>query len=245
MIYEAKKQITYNDIDANWDVTLTAILKYMTEANWGNGEQIEVGVNHMLETGLAFVIQRIAIKILKLPILGDEFTLRTWHADTRRLTFTRKGEFLDKSGHKLIEWESLWVLFDVNDRRIKRPDVLNVPLSPYGSLGVSVETEKILPVESEHLASFKHCVQFSELDTYQHMSNTYYGNLLANVYACNESRSTFMKAGTEIQFNYINEGQLGDEVLVNLNQADHHLYITGETNKHQVFAATIKQEVSR
>jgi len=243
MIYEAKKQITYNDIDSNWDVTLTAVLKYMNEATWISGEQLKIGVSQIPKTGIAFVTQRIAIKVIHLPRLGDEFTIRTWPDGIKRSTFTRKGEFLDQAGQKLIEWESLWVLFDVNERKIKRPSELEVALPQHGNLGVEVVTEKIkVPTEVKDGTAFTHQVQFSELDTYQHMSNINYGNLLANVYMINENRSTFMRDGAEIQFNYTNEGQLGDEILVTLSEGDHQLFVTGSTTNHQVFIATIKQE---
>lgn len=245
MIYEQKKQITYNDIDANWDISLTAILRYMTESAWSNAEDLGIGVSQIPQTGLAFVIQRLAIKIYNPPILGDEFTLRTWPAETKRTTFVRKGAFLDQSGAKLIEWESLWVLVDINERKIKRPDVLKAEVPLYGELDNEAKTEKILLPERGSISnhrSYTHEVEFSDLDSYQHMSNTNYGDLLTNVYRQDESRSSFIKHGTQIHFNYVNEGQIYDKILVSLSEVENEIFIEGTTETHTVFTAIVRQE---
>lgn len=245
MIYEGQKQITYNDIDANWDINLTAILKYMTEANWANGEELGIGVSQIPKTNLAFVTQRIAIKILMPPVLGDKFLLRTWPAEARRTTFVRKGVFLDLAGNKLIEWESLWVLVDMNKRKIKRPSELKADIPLYGDLGVAIATERIqLPTleNVEQVLSYTHKVDFSDLDPYQHMSNIKYGDLLTNVYRRDENRSSFMKQGTEIHFNYTNEGQIYDDILVSLYELENKILISGTTGAHAVFTAVVKHE---
>jgi acyl-ACP thioesterase len=244
MIYESKKQITYNDIDANWEISLTAVLKYMNEATWANGEELGIGVSQIPDTGLAFVTQRIAIKVFHPPVLGEEFILKSWPAEIKRTTFTRKGEFLDSKGQKMIEWESLWVLFDINERKIKRPSELKVEVPCYGDRGVTIATEKIhLPVEENPIlhGSSTYQVQFSDLDSYQHMTNTHYGNLLINAYReRDENITTFMKSGAEIHFNYHNEGQLDDQITVTVNQLGNAFYFTGETDEHKVFTGLIK-----
>ena len=245
MIYERKKQITYNDIDANGDISLTAVLKYMTEANWENAEEINIGISQIPKTNLAFVTQRIALKIHQLPGLGDPFILRTWPAEEKRLTFVRKGEFLDSSGNKLIQWESLWVLININKRKIKRPSALNIDVPLYGDLDVSITTEKIkLPDEQKikHSLSYTHTVDFSDLDFYRHMSNTIYGNLLSNAYRRSGYCSPLMKAGAEIHFNYLNEGQLDDKISVSLQELENQIFLIGTTDVHTVFTANIKYE---
>jgi len=247
MIYERKKQMTYNDIDAFEKISLIALLKYMTEANWENAEELGIGISLIPQTGLAFVTQRIGLKIHQLPTLGDLFTIRTWPAGQNRLTFVRKGEFLNAAGEKLIEWESLWVLIDINERKIKRPSELAMDVPLYGDLGVEVTTQKIKlpdPSQIKSTTSYTHHVDFSDLDFYKHMSNTIYANLISNVYRRFNHDATFMKEGAEIQFNYLNEGQIDDEVLVTLNELEDQLFIVGTTASHTVFTAEITYKES-
>lgn len=245
MIYEREKQITFNDIDANENMSLIALLRYMTEANWGSAEELGIGVSQIPKTNLAFVTQRIGMKIFRLPTLGENFKLRTWPSESRRLTFVRKGEMLSMTGEKLIEWESLWVLFNIHERKIKRPTDLQIDVPLYESQGVVIETEKIkIPdlVECQKQASYKHLVDFSDLDSYKHMSNTIYGNLLTNVYRRGEDKRPLLRPGAEIQFNYLNEGQMDQEVVVSLKEVEKQLFIVGETDVHTVFTAKISYE---
>ena len=242
MIHEQKRQITYGDIDANWDFSLTALLRLMSDASWASGEALGVGVSQIEKTGLAFTMQRMGIKIFGVPILGDEITIRTWADTIRRISFIRKGELLDSAGKKLIEWESLWVLYDITERKIKRPNALNQPIEKLGAKGVEIVTKKInLPTVSA-IENYTYHVQFSDLDTYQNMRDTHYGDLISNVYMLEDSRTTFIKPGAEIQFNYSNEGQIDDIINIELFEHDDSLYVQGATGAQTLFKASIRIE---
>ena len=59
MIYKREKQMNFNDIDASGNMSLIAILRYMTEAHWGSAEELGIGIGEIPKTNLAFVTQRI------------------------------------------------------------------------------------------------------------------------------------------------------------------------------------------
>jgi len=244
MLFETKKMVTYNDIDANWELSLTAILKYMNEASWLNAEDLGVGLSQIPFTNLAFVTQRISISVVgNPPQLAEEFTLKTWPGEVKRSTFTRRGAFEDKKGNTLIEWESLWVLVDMIDRKIVRPNALGVEVPEYGRLDTTIQTKRIkIPDEIPMRMSYFHDVDFSDLDTYQHMSNTNYGNLVTNVYRRDENQTTFIQKGSKIHFNYNNEAQIFDQVDVKLYQENNDFYIEGKADYLTIFTVEINKE---
>jgi len=241
MIYQKEEKIRFYDLDANGDVKLTSLLKHMSEASWTNAEELGAGLDKTLEVGLAFIIQRIGMRIFKMPELNQKIMVRTWPAETTRSAFKRNGDIQDEDGNKMMEWESLWVLIDINERKIKRPSASPTEFTLYGKMGVEIEADKIvMPDEKELHASYKHTVQFSELDINSHMNNAIYGDLIANVLAL--STSPNIQTWKEVQFNYVHEAKLSDEVMVNGYQSEEQLYISGASEEKTIFTAMIKYE---
>ena len=238
MIYQQDKRISFYDLDAKGDVKLTAILKYMNEASWFHAEELGAGIDKTLELGLAFIIQRVGIRIFEIPELSQKITIRTWPAKMTRSAFKRNGDIHDETENKIIEWESLWVLIDINERKIKRPSASPTEFPLYGKKGVEIEANKIIMSEEKvPQASYKHTVRFSELDINLHMNNAIYGDLIANILS--RSNSPKIKTWKEVQFNYIHEAKLNDKITVNAYQSNGDLYISGDTEEKTIFTAAI------
>jgi len=238
MIYQQKEKISFYDLDANGDVKLTALLKYIGEAAFYNAEDLGIGIEKTLKINLAFIMQRIGIRIFNMPEVNQEIVVRTWPGEITRSAFKRNGDICNEDGDKLIEWESLWVLIDINERKIKRPSVFPVELPCYGKMSVQVEANKIvMPEEKELHVAYNHIVQFSELDINWHMNNAIYSDLISNVLALNTSPN--INTWREVQFNYVHEAKLSDEVTVNAYGSDGSLYISGDLGEKIIFTAAI------
>ena len=240
MVFEQKAKIGFYDIDALGNMKLTALLQHINEVSWLHAEELGCGINATFEIGLAFIIQRMGLRILQLPTLNQKISVRTWPGEMTRSAFKRNGEILDVDGNKLVEWESLWVLIDINERKIKRPSAFPLEIPIVGRLGVEVETQKIIntAVETDPSTFYHHTVQFSEMDINYHMNNAIYGNLVANVLA--DTALPKITEWQEVQFNYINEAKLAEVVTVDCNQMGDKVYVTGGTTDKSVFVAEIK-----
>ena len=238
MIYERERIMGFGDLDANGDVKLTALLKYASEAAFLNAEELGIGLDKTLQTGLIFLIQRFGMKIKQLPKMDQKVVVRTWPGDITRSAFKRYGEIQDATGNPLVQWETLWVLVDINERKIKRPSAFPIDFPHYGTLDVTAESEKIkLPEDAETMASYQHPVRFSELDINQHMNNAIYGDLVANVLSLGSSLD--MKEWQEVQFNYIHEAKLGDEIKVDAHKVENNLYVSGTCGEKSIFSSKI------
>ena len=239
MIYQKQETIGIYDIDANGMIKLTALLKYMSEASWLSAEELGAGIDKTLEVGLAFIIQRIGIRIFKTPKLNQKVMIKTWPAETTRSAFKRNGAIYDEAGNKILEWESLWVLIDINERRIKRPSAFPIEFPLHGKMDIEIEADKVaLPEKKEHLGCYNHPIQFSELDINAHMNNAIYGDLIANILATHDSPD--INTWTDIHFNYVHEAKLNDKLTVDYYQADNSLYVTGSLEEKTIFTTAIK-----
>jgi len=239
MIYQHDKRIGFYDLDAAGNLKLTALLKHINDAAWYNAESLGLGMEKTLEIGMVFVIQRFGIKIFSKPEMDELITIKTWPGEVTRSAFKRQGEILNSAGEKMIEWESLWVLIDIKERKIKRPTEFPIDIPVYGKQGVEVEAEKIkMPVASKELASYSHNVQYSELDMNSHMNNAIYADLVINVLSKIEKQC--IKNMKEVQFNYVNEAKLNDKILVECRASEEVMHITGTSGEKVIFTAEIK-----
>jgi len=239
MSYQQEKKIGFLDLGAKEEIRLTALIKHINEVSGYSGELIGAGMKETLKFGMVFVLQRLGIQIFSMPKLDDILTIKTWPGEMARSAFKRQGEILNSAGQKVIEWESIWVLIDVNARKMKRPTDYPKELPVYGRQGVEIEAEKVrIPEEAEKLASYKHIVRYSELDMYGHMNSAIYADLVANVLAKVGKQS--IENAREVQFNYINEAKLDDEILVECRALEDEIYILGTSGEASVFTAEIK-----
>ncbi|MCL2421992.1 MAG: thioesterase [Defluviitaleaceae bacterium] len=241
MIYKRDTQINFYDLDGRGDVKLTALLKHINLAAGANADEIGVGLETTIPMGLAFVIQRFALRIFKWPVYNQTVTIRTWPAEIAKGTFRRNGDMWDKEGNKLAEWTGLWVLIDINERKVRRPKALPIDLPAYGGMGVTVEAEKIeIPEDGQLMASYPHVVRFSETDINMHMNNAVYGDLIANVLEISENPLSHAPNWQEVQFNYIAETKVDEEVNVQLRQSEKNMFVSGIVDDKLVFTAVVK-----
>jgi len=239
MIYQEDTQIDFYDLDGRGDMKLTALLKHINRAAGVNAADIGVSLEATAAMGLAFVLQRFAVRVFKWPVFRQTVTIRTWAAEITKGTFRRNGDMRDGDGNKIVEWTSLWVLIDIEERKVRRPKALPVTLPAYGLMDVGLEIQKPeVPAGAKFISSYPHVVRFSELDVNNHMNNAVYADLIANV--MNMGDMAPVPDWHEVHFNYLAETKLGEEVDVQCRQSEKVLYITGAVESRQVFAAMIK-----
>ena len=241
MVYKRDAQINFYDLDWRGDVKLTALLKHINLAAGANAETIGVSMEVTFSMGLAFVLQRFAVRVFKWPTYRQTVTIRTWPAEITKGTFRRNGDMWDKDGNKLAEWTGLWVLIDTKERKVRRPKALPIELPAYGAMDVTVEAQKLdVPEDAKFIASYRHVTRFSELDLNEHMNNAIYGDLITNALESSQSPLSHTPKWREVQFNYLSEIKVGEEVDVQCRRLGETFYITGMVKDQPMFAATVE-----
>jgi len=236
MIYSHDKKIGFLDLDGDELMRATAIIKYINDASWYSAESLGAGMHETLKFGMVFILQRLAFKTFRGIKLDDLLTIKTWPSEMSRSAFIRNGEMINERGEKVLEWESMWVLIDIEKRKIKRPTDSPTQFPLYGRNDVEITTKKVrIPDDAKLAASYNHTVMFSELDMYGHMNSAIYADLVANVV-----KKAHLKSNpVEFQFNYINEATLDDEILVELFVDESSIFACGTSKGATVFAAQL------
>ena len=238
MVYEKNLTINYYDLDGRGDVKLTAMLRHINLAAGHNSEEIGAGLDTTTPLGLAFVLQRFGLRVFKWPIYRQTVKIRTWPADIAKSTFRRNGDMWSLDGKKIAEWTGLWVLIDIKERKVKKPKALPIDIPVYGQMDVGVEVRKSdIPENASPDVSYLHTVRFSELDINMHMNNAVYGDLITNIMEM--AKAEPISRRSEIQFNYLSEAKMGDDIEVGLMQNGSKLCVTGTIGERRIFGAEV------
>jgi len=237
-MYEGNTRITYYDLDFREKIKLSAILRMAHIAADVNANELGIGFETLHPLNMSFVIQRFGLKISRMPKYNETVAIRTWPADVSRGTFIRKGDMYDAEGKKVMEWASLWILFDIAKRKILKPSALPVAIPDLPDIMVNVTPDKVVYDDIEVLSEHIHTVRYADVDTNMHMNNSIYGDLIGNAVFANNNDSP---EWAEVQINYLGETCLGDEINITTGKlGDDSLIVTGSCMGRPSFCAKIK-----
>jgi len=239
-----KTRITYYDLDLRGRVKLSALLRMVHIAADINANELGIGYEVLSGLNMSFVLQRFGLSFTRMPVYNENVTIKTWPDSIARGTFLRKGDMYDDNGNKLMEWSSLWILFDIAARKILKPAALPVELVGEGDKGVSIMPQRIsMPQDASALgkefSSYTHTVRYAEVDTNIHMNNSIYGDLIGNALFPTTESAANAPSWQEIQINYLAETRLGEEINVTAYQNGDTFLVAGQAPDRTAFTAQI------
>ena len=136
-------------------------------------QQFRLGVDDMLQKGMAWVLVSASIQIIR-PVRSETTLIaRTWHSEQDRLTFRRELCFTDLNGNPLFNAATFSVLMDINDRRIIRPDKLDFNIGEAHEEFL-IEASPKLRIKDEMQICDKRKVYPSCIDRLGHTNNCRY-----------------------------------------------------------------------
>jgi len=242
-MYECNHRITYYDLDFRGQVKLSAILRMVHIAADVNANELGIGFAVLHPLNISFVLQRFGLKITRMPVYDEVVTIRTWPAEMARGTFIRKGDMYSQIGEKLMEWASLWILFDIAERKILKPSALPVEVPTMTEISVNISPEKIvLPDNLQPLSEHIHTVRYADIDTNMHMNNSIYGDLIGN--AAFHNLDSNSQNWHEVQINYLGETLPGDEIKITAAKGSDTCFIAGYAGDRCSFTAKIIAQAS-
>ena len=166
--------------DMNARLRPAALLEIMQEMAGAHAEALGVGRAMLLGKGLVWVLTRLEVRMDRWPVFGEKLTVETYPTPNRRWFFPRSFLFRDEEGRQIGCAGSLWVLLDVHERRMSRPDPV-IALMPDNSdltapIGIPATVGECAgdPVSDERLPVY------TDLDMNGHVNNTRYVDWCCN-----------------------------------------------------------------
>ena len=239
LLYQRPARITYYDLDCFGKLKLSALLRMVHIAADANARELGAGYDVLAPLGMTFVLQRFGVSCFRMPAYYEDVIIRTWPSDVAKGTFLRRGDMYDAKGEKIMEWASLWLLFDINARKPLKPTALPNPFSTLGDEGVVIMPDKVLlPADGQPFSQYRHIVSYRDVDTNMHMNNSIYGDLIGNAIFSAGSDAN-MPDWTQIQINYLAEMRIGVEAEIKALRDDNGCVVIGESGGRKAFTARV------
>lgn len=179
--YAKYVQLQARDVDLNNRWKMASVFETFQEIA---GEQC-VGLGFGWKTlsaqyGYCFVIVRMYVEMDAYPGSNETVRVETWPENKLRLIFTRYFRIIDQTGRIIGRAVSNWVLFDMKERRVVKPQSCPIIQTPDTS---SLEPPVLMPRnKTEALPESADCVcvqkerlpGYSDFDYNRHVNNARY-----------------------------------------------------------------------
>lgn len=153
---------------------LDALFVAMQEGGERHALQMGVGHSQMLERGLFFALTRIHVVTQRAPRLGERVVHTTWPSVSNRFFFPRYHVFTLEDGTPLATAGALWVLLDMNERRIVSPLTVDLDFPDNSDIPVPINANARLNMLTTEPRQFTRSSVYSEFDINGHVNNTKY-----------------------------------------------------------------------
>ena len=170
--YERKHRLCTADVDRNGEWRASAIFIDMQEAGGEHSERNGLGMRALRERDLAWVLSRVWLKLERVPVLGDEVTVRTWPGAPRHFFCPRYYAFFVE-GEQVGAASTLYVQLNLTTRAMAKPwlsdgDWLNCDVPP------SLALPGNLPRFDEPADASERTARYADLDVNGHVNNARY-----------------------------------------------------------------------
>lgn len=193
------------------------------------------------ERGLGWILVRNAFHFDRLPRVFDDIKLETWHSGVNGPYFSRDYRALSSTGETLVRATSSWVLMDMENRAIVKPDAI-VDIFPLEAQcperALQPDAPKIvIPKDAVREDAGEHVVRYTDIDYNYHANNAKYPAWAVD---CLPEEFTTEKTVTDFFINYNREVRLGGTVrFMRARAADGAWFVEGTCEGLQSFICKI------
>ena len=162
------------DCDMHGGWRLSAVLEAMQETAVAHSDLLDAGRAETDARGMAWVLSRCRVDLARLPVLGETVSVETYTRPARHLFYPRVNVFRDGAGNEIGQAASLWVLMDLETRRITDSPELRARLpenrdrGPGPRVGVPARPPEGAPVAGGFTPGY------ADFDINGHVNNTRY-----------------------------------------------------------------------
>ena len=198
--YREDTRILTRDCDLTGQWKPSAILETMQEMAGIHGTLIGVGRNALLQKGVVWVLTRVEVVMDRYPRIGEVVSIETFPMPVRRWFFPRYFIFRDEQGQEIGRAGSLWVLLDVNTRKMAKPDICSALMPDNSDLLAPLGLPATVAEVSGTLETCTHTPVYADLDVNGHVNNTKYMDWCCNALGI-ETMTAYCLSRFDVNYN--------------------------------------------
>lgn len=188
------------------------------------------GYDDLIQSHTAWVLSRMNIKFIDLPLWRDEITLTTWHKGLTGLFFLRDFLLKDKDENVRVKATTSWIVLDLDKRTFVRDPKLMDGDTVCSDNAIEKPADKIrIPRDLQMQLVGEHVVGYSDVDMLGHTNNAMYMHWAMGAVDYQITSKIPMK---EVTINFNHETRAADRVAIytaSVNKEDGlHIYVEGK-----------------
>lgn len=210
--YTKEYQVLVNDVDFTKKLKLSAAFNYFQEIAGLHADNLGIDFNTIEEEhGVAWVLIRMRVDMLRYPIWDEEIILETWPQIPKRFQFERDYYIKDIQGNIIAKAISMWVIVDVETREIKRSETIAIDYPKIiKERAIDCTLGKIRPSGQPKIA-YRRVIGCSDIDMNGHLNNSKYIDFIMDCFTMEDLKNHSAKS---IQICYMNESLPGDTITL-------------------------------
>ena len=230
------------DCDINRRMRPAALFIAMQEGGERHAFSLGLGYDAMMARGLFFVLARIHVRFDRAPRCGEKVVHTTWPGTSNRFFCPRFHTFTLEDGTPLASAGALWVILDVEHRRIVSPITAALPFPDTADIPSPIDLPTRLPQMGEAMSVFSRCPVYSDYDINGHVNNTRYIGWLCDALGNSTLKDHYLG---DFVAGYEKEIRTDDPLGIALSRQDDRftfLVTSQGGEKHFVAGGTLRKE---
>ena len=242
-IYKKNYLLPISDVDFQKRLKPSSLLNYFQDTASFSVEHLDISVGELGENfGLAWVLTRIRLELIRLPELNEEITIETWPQEIRKWELQRDFQVRDGKGDVIGRAISSWMVIDVASRALQRTDVLGIDFRSPGLESVIAGRLGKLGALSSPVRAYQKYVGYSDIDLNGHINNARYVDYALDCFSLDLHERYAIRS---MEINYLLEAFPGDVLLLDKDTSaaeEHRILIEGcrEADGKAVFRCLIE-----
>lgn len=198
-------------VDFRHKLTLSSLTRILLTAADMNAEDNGFGLRRLQELNCGWVLTKLVVEMDYFPEQYASLSVETWVEDVGRASTTRNFCLRNGAGEIIGHACTLWVMLDMNSRRIKDLTTLD-GIAGFAN-GETVPIEKPIKLTGLHEAELQYNlrIRYSDTDFNGHVSTERYVRWIGDCFAPEQYETGDVK---RFEINFISEMMYGDEVKV-------------------------------
>lgn len=179
MKYKENYQIGFSDCDEMKRLKLSTLIELLMQVSNDQLSHNGIGINDLIKQKLGWVVTQYHIEISRMPRSEEKVVLVTEAKGYNRFFEYRDYSIETPDGKELVKVTSQWVIIDLNKRKIVSPQPEMMARIEAKELKKLPRFIRLLPLE-KYDTSKSYRVQYYDLDTNRHMTNSHYFDWLVD-----------------------------------------------------------------
>ena len=186
-------QIRATECDFAGRLRPDALFVHMQEAAEKHAALLHMSHQELLEKGLFFALVRLRIQVMRMPEFQDMIRIRTWAGVSNHFFCPRYHVISSEGGEPLCTASALWVMMDMETRRITSPARTSFVFPDTSSLDPPCPLPGRPATVSGEAETFCRIPAYSDTDINGHVNNARYISWMCDALGKDVFRDRFIR----------------------------------------------------